>query len=487
MLKPIFVTFSLLLLFFACTKIETTDIGNGLIPPIDGVNTKDTFFDIETNTFLDEDVTKIYKGDDHVIGTITNDPLFGKTTASVFFELKPTSYKFAFPGIKDSLKVDSAVLILSYKGAYGDVTVPQTISVHEIIQDSKLKFDSTYNVQTASITYNQNALGTKSNFDIRRLGDSVNNLYENAKNQIRIRLDNSFATRLIKTYDSTAGNAYQSDSLFKTNFAGFALVPGSSGNALLRINLLDTNTKLALYYTSRLETSIKRDSSVSYFRFNLSGSSATSGNANLIRRNRAGSQMNSSLNTGKNDSIIYIQTSPGSYATLKIPGLSSFRNTLIHRAEIVAVQVPDNTNLLDDIFSAPRYLLLTAYDSINRRNLNIPNDYTIASEVPNVQEFGGSHTKRSVPEFGTVSSYTFNLTRYLQGIVTRKEPSYNLRLYAPANDTLIYSNPYPFSSSADTFFIAPTYSNNVADGRVRLAGGSNSRVKLRLRVIYSEL
>ncbi|HEX8278264.1 MAG TPA: DUF4270 family protein, partial [Segetibacter sp.] len=101
----------------SCTKIETTNIGSGLIPPIDGVTTLDTTLEVSTDNFIDprRDSLKVYKTDDHVIGVINNDPLFGKTTAAAFFELKPTSYKFSFPG-KSSLKVDSAVLILSYKG-----------------------------------------------------------------------------------------------------------------------------------------------------------------------------------------------------------------------------------------------------------------------------------------------------------------------------------------------------------------------------------
>ena len=70
----------------ACTKIESTNIGSGLIPPIDGVNTLDTFLDVYTNTFIDPlgDSAKVYKTDDHVIGIINNDPVFGKTTATAF-------------------------------------------------------------------------------------------------------------------------------------------------------------------------------------------------------------------------------------------------------------------------------------------------------------------------------------------------------------------------------------------------------------------
>ncbi len=488
MRKPFFVVLSILSVFFACTKIETTDIGNGLIPSIDGVNTKDTFFDVITNTFIDSDLARVYKTDDHVIGVITNDPLFGKTTASAFFELKPTSYKFAFPGIKDSLTADSAFLIMSYKGVYGDSTIPQTWRVFEINQNSKIKFDSSYPAQTNTISYG-NQLGVKSNFDIRRLSDSVNYGFENATNQIRIKLDQSFVTRFIKQYDSTAGNAYANDSLFRANFAGFAVVPdANSGNALIRINLLDTNTKLSLYYTSRQVGSTKRDTGVSYFRFNASGGIETSGNANYIKRDRSGAQVTAFANTQNNDSLVFIQTSPGTFATIKIPNLSSFRNAIIHRAELEVVQAPGDANF-ESKLTPPRYLLLSAYDSVKKHKVNVPNDYEVLQGGSNIQNFGGFLFKKDVPGLGTVGAYNFTLTRYVQGIVTRNDPNRTLRLYAPSNDSVYYLPPYPFNSGAALpTYISPSGANIIANGRVRLfGGGGQSQLRMRLRIIYSVL
>lgn len=487
MRKPIFVVILTISFFYACTKIQTTDIGNGLIPPIDGVTVKDTFFDIFTNTFLDENIARVYKSDDHIIGYMGNDPLFGKTTASVFFELKPTSYPFFIAGNKDSLVVDSACLILSYKGIYGDSTIPQTWNVYEISKGNKLQFDSSYDAEKATIGFINTPLGSKTNFDLRTLNDSINDRFENAQNQIRIKLDKSFATRLLKTYDST--NAYKNDSIFRDNFAGFAVVPSTgSGNALVRINLLDTNTKLSLYYTTRLEASTARDTVVTSFRFNTSGTNETSGNANIIKRERAGSQVAGFLNSGKNDSLVFVQTTPGTYVTLKIPNLSKFRNTLIYRAEIELTQAPDNL-ALDAVLTAPRYLLLTAYDSVNKRKINVPNDYTISQDGSNILSFGGFAYKKDVTGVpGSVTGYNFTLTRYVQGIVTRKDTSYALRLYAPVNDSLYYVGPYPFLTVPGPAYISPANANNIADGRIRLFGGTGQpQTRIRLRVIYSDL
>lgn len=133
-------------LLTGCTRITSTELGGGLIPPIDGVLTKDTILDVITDTYEELDTARIYRSDEQVIGAITNDPLFGKTTASLYFEVTPPVAPFAIPGNKDSIVVDSAVLVLSYKGLFGDSTQPLRITVSEIAQSSKLDRGRAYPV-----------------------------------------------------------------------------------------------------------------------------------------------------------------------------------------------------------------------------------------------------------------------------------------------------------------------------------------------------
>jgi hypothetical protein len=472
----------------ACTKIESTNIGSGLIPPIDGVTTFDTTLDVYTNNFIDPlgDSAKVYKNDDHVIGVISDDPFFGKTNATAYFELKPTSYPFSLPQAQ-TITPDSAVLILSYKGVFGDTLMNQNWEVREL--DESLRGDTTFNVNKSLST--GNVLGNKT-IEIPRLKDSVNNRFENAANQIRIKLSQSFATRLMKQYDSSATGAYANDSLFRLNFRGFAVSPvGSAGNALIRVNLSDTNTKLGLYYTYQIKDSAKRDTAVSYFRFSSGSASGVpvSGNANYIKRNRNGSLLTQFLNTNRNDSLVFIQTMPGTFATVQIPGLRTLPNMIIHRAELLAFQSPDPIPLYS-ILTPPRYLLLNAFDSINKVNINIPNDFIVSQGTPNISTFGGFIMDKSVPVNGIVKAYTFDISRYVQGIVTRKDSIYPLRLSAPSNDSLKYNPPYPQVDVASTFYVLPSFANNVANGRVRLGGGGMSKeneLRMRVRIVYSKI
>lgn len=484
----LWIAVAILFSVFSCTKIETTDIGSSLISPIDSVTTVDTTFEVITNNYINPtaDSLKVNKYDDHVIGVINNDPLFGKTTAQAYFELKPTSYKFSFP-FAESLNVDSAILILSYKGVYGDTTINQHWEVRELAES--MKNDSIYSVSTQFLT--GSILGTKS-IDIPRLKDSVKYTFENANNQIRIKLDQTFANKLMKLYDSTDGNAYQNDSLFRLNFKGFAVGPaaGSSGNALISVNLLDSNTKLALFYNYKVPDSSQRDTAVSYFRFSEGNSLAipVSGSANYIKREYNGSLLSvHSAVTDKNDSVVFIQTSPGTFATIKIPGLSGLQNSIIHRAELSVYQVPD-VSLSDMIFGPPRYLMLYSYDSLNKDKINIPNDFVVNTSGANTSTFGGYLLQKEVARYGPVKGYVFDVSRYVQGIVTRKDRNLTLRLSAPTNDSLKYTAPYPETISS-TYEVIPSNSNNVSNGRVILGGGGTKENPLRmtLRIIYSRI
>ena len=473
----------------SCTKVPSTELGAGLIPSIDGVITKDTLLEVITDTYIDNDSVEVYKNDNQVVGAITNDPLFGKTAASMYFELAPPFFPYAIPGAKDSIRVDSAVLILSYKYAYGDTSAPLKLTVSEIDPATPLK--STYNyAANYQAAYNIRTKGTLADpitISIPRLKDSVNNRFERASNQIRIKLRSDVARRFISIYDTT--NAYLTDSAFKSLFAGFALTvdQAAPANALIHINLADTNTKFALYYNSSSKGATLRDTAVAYFRFN----SFSGGSANFITRNRIGAEIAKyTASTNKSDSIVYVQASPGAYVRVRIPGLKGLSNRIIHKAELIAEQVPDDANLstTDAYMTPPRYLLLSAIDTVENRKYNIPNDYVFSpNQGPNKATFGGSLLSKSVPGYSRIAAYTFDLSRYVQGIVTRKDSVYTLRLSAPVNDSILYKDPYPQVSAVQIYYLNPQDGNDVATGRVRLGGGTHTRFRMRLRIIFSRI
>jgi hypothetical protein len=472
-------------LFSACTRIGTTEMGLGLLPSMDAFNTKDTILDVETETIDRPDSVRIYSQDNHVVGIISNDPVFGSTTASMYFQLKPTFFPYYIKGAKDSVAIDSAVLILSYKGFYGDSSKPLVLNLKRISSSTPISLDNlaasnypeAYNIQTDANMANPFTL------DFTRVGDSVINRYEAANNQIRIPLNKTFTDLFMNVYDST--NAYRSDSTLRQYFAGFALSASTAGNpnVLVKINLLDTNTKLGLYYrTNSTATLGTRDTVVDYFKFSL----YDNGYANFVKRNRAGSEVARHMGVAK-DSLVYVQTSPGTVVKIKVPGLKNFANKIIHRAELIAEQVPSESNSLEAKFSPPNYLFLGAYDSAANLIRNVPNDYQGTVNTTQFARFGGRLIYKSIQGFDKVASYNFDLSRYMQGVISRKDTVFDLRLFAPVNDSLKYVPPYPNNLQSGTDYLTSSTTNQPAIGGVRLGGGKHSKFKMRLRVYYSDL
>lgn len=471
-------------LFSACTRIGTTEMGLGLLPSMDAFNTKDTILEVETETVDRADSLRIYGQDDHLVGNISNDPLFGSTSASMYFQLKPSFFPYYIRGAKDSVIIDSAVLMLNYRGFYGDSTKPIVLNLKRISASTPLNLETlvasnypeVYNLQTDA------TMASPYSLNFARIGDSVINRYEATKNQIRIPLNSTFTNLFFNVFDST--NAYRSDSTLRQYFPGFALSASTTGNpnALVRINLLDTNTKLGLYYrTNSTTTAGARDTIVDYFKFSLYGN----GYANFVKRNRAGSEVASHLGVAK-DSLIYVQTSPGTVVKIKVPGLKTFANKVIHRAELIAEQVP-SASQQDGQFYPPNYLFLGAYDSASKVIRNVPNDYQGTVNTTQFARFGGRLIYRTIQGYSNVATYNFDLSRYMQGVISRKDTIFDMRLFAPVNDSLKYVPPYPNNLQSGTDYLTTSTGNQPAIGRVRLGGGKHSKFKMRLHVYYSDL
>jgi len=474
------------LFFFSCTRIGTSELGLDFLSQ-DAISTKDTILDVETETIVLEDSLRIYPSDQQVLGDITNDPIFGRTSASLFLQLKPSFYPFFIKGTKDSIQIDSAVLILSYKGFYGDSSKPVKIYVNKIDPATPLEVGKFYasNYANAYGIRKGVSIGNPYVLDFARVKDSINDRFENATNQIRIKLNNAVAVELLKTYDSNG--VYRNDTTFRNAFTGFALSTNASDNhnALVKLSLLDSNTKLALYYSTSATGSVTRDTLVTHFRFNY----YTAQNANFIQRNRAASEIASHLNGFAKDSLVYVQTSPGTMVKIKVPGLKTFKNKIIHRAELIAEQVPDDANLttFDSYMTAPNYLFLGVYDTATKQLRSVPNDYQGTANPQLLAQFGGQKITKSLHGYNNVATYNFNVSRYVQGLIARTDSLFDFRLYAPVNDSIKFVQPYPYNKIQATDYLSTSLGNQPGMGRVRLGGGSHSKFRMRLRIYYTNL
>lgn len=470
-------SFSLLLLISSCKKInEATDLGDEIIPGVDGVNTFDTSLLVETyDTIFDplKDSIRVGRGNDHILGHISNDPFFGKTNAKIFLELKPETYPWNFSGVhnKDSLYIDSVVMVLGWNGTYGDTMAQQRVRVWEMDPNVEFRIDSFYSLRNEYFTHTT-LLGTKDFFPYQ-LKDSIRAFQDTTAGQLRIKLDNSFGRRLLD-YDTT--NAYKSDSAFKTYFRGFEVEADESfgGNALMAFGLLNNpKTKLAIYY--RYTEGGQDDTTVNYFLFKPEASAQH----NYIERfNFTGTPLAAASSTPGQDDIVYLINTPGSYTTVKVPGLRNLSNNVINRAELIVEQIFDPSDLK---FTPPEALMLDVYDSTLEAYKFTPYDFTVdRSGAPDPSY--GMYGKNTADGFGNpIRVWKFNLTRYIQNMLTKREPVHDFRLFTAKGvfQRLTVAGGY-------TFYGAPINSQ-FAFGRVRIGGGNHATQRMRLRIIYTKI
>ncbi|HWJ26561.1 MAG TPA: DUF4270 family protein, partial [Flavisolibacter sp.] len=289
-----------------------------------------------------------------------------------------------------------------------------------------------------------------------------------------IPLNNSLGERF-KNYDTAV--QYKNDTTFKAAFKGFAVKADAVGNSFAYFNFSDNSkTKLIIYYTATING---KDSSASTEFYHTptipvvvlkNPANYSNGQANLITRGPSLGNSGTVLNNSNPDEpLLYVQSAPGTYVSIRIPGLdTAFGNKVIHRAEIIATRIPSPG---DNLFAPPVQLLL---DRISKDSSYLfEKDLVLGSDGSvGYAAFGGTLKN---------DSYRFDITRYVQGIVTRKERNDTLRLWAPLRIS-------EYAINRGSYIQLPVI-NRIADGRVVLAGGSyaDPNARLRLRIVYSNL
>lgn len=468
-----FATLSFLFLFSSCKKInEPTEIGDELIPPIDNINTFETYFSALTNNVAsyETDSTLMGMTDLAAIGSITNDPEFGQTNASAYFMIRSSVYGSNPFNHRDSIiGIDSVILSLSYKGAYGDTLSSQTVRVYEMAQSSNFNDSTFYRyTQRPDFATTGAELGSKT-FMLSQLNDSMRHIRKGDTtrmvNVLRIPITNSLAQRFA-SFDTTntSNGGFRSDSIFKTLFRGLAVkADPSTGNSLGYFDLNDaTNTRLTFYF--RVQKGGKADTATAYFTHVAN----PGGQANIIKRTPAGGWNNYLNNTTAEDDKLYIQSSPGSYATIRIPSLDTFSNNIIHRAELIVTRIPSG---MDNIFTPPAQLILDRLSTTGDSAFVFDKDLISGNEL-NWDLFGGN--LRS-------NQYRFNITRYVQDRVTNDTLNSVLRLQAPLRTTMYF----PTTLGRTVIPVGSV----IANGRVILGGGNHPdpAIRTRLRIVYSKI
>ena len=299
------------------------------------------------------------------------------------------------------------------------------------------------------------------------------------------------------TLASSTNNGFLSDSIFRQKYNGFEIrvTNGGAGNTLYYVNLAEAKSRFEFHY-HKTKNGV-RDTVVQSFQMYTSkvGNIAASSSMNYIKRNYSSATL-PAPNTATDN--VFLQTSPGTFANLSIPGLTGYSNRIVHRAFLIIEQTPDNA-ATDNIYTPPPYLYLDLKDTLLSSPLRYkPVYFDLTSTVSynpdvttvnglyhpfplgnvDVGSFGGAALKRFEPAGNVFYRYEINLTRYVQHIVTNGYKNYDLRLYAPFN--------YYYPQYLGTQYIIPFY-NPIALGRVRVGSGLNINHKMKMVVIYSKV
>jgi hypothetical protein len=366
----------ILLSFISCTNSD--EIGLNLTPPGEKFQFVVDSTTLVTAMTLRQDSVTAEKRTSSLLGSM-NDPIFGRTNASLLTQLRLSSNEVDFGA---NAQIDSIVLLMKYQGSYGDTTQQQSFRVYELTKD--LYFDSTYySTQNMAGFYDPTAIiGTHAYYP------------KPEQDSILIRLSDDFGNKLLRTDTSYLS----SNTTWLTYFKGLYLESDQveQGGSIIYYDLTNGKSRLQLYYHNDLTDSLKFEvvinsncSWVNLFNHNYSGSSIES-------------KINDSLGTHQE---VYLQSMGGLRAklNLQLPEVMMSKlnaGVTINKAELI-ITLPVDPTLSK--FGLPASLRVFNVGA-NNQNVFIP-DLSLGEAY-----YGGSFLSAS-------RTYRFNIGRHIQDLV----------------------------------------------------------------------
>lgn len=416
---------------------------------------------VDTSTVI----TKLQK-QDSIITNFTEtstlgyfeDPIFGKTTASIALALTmpTTNYKF-----ETNTSIDSAVLVFPFSGFYGDSAgasfVAEVRQLNEVLYSENRKNYYSNKVWLknstllASKPFGTNFTDSIILQDIRTgKADSIKKIPA----QLRIKLDANFIKNNIVDLDSVNKVSNQTfNNYLKGLFISVNKNSTTGDGGLFSLNTSTAGAaKLDIFYKATgtagaIDTLVKT--------FNINGASGHA--ATELSWDMDGTVVKTALeSTDKNSNLLYLKSLGGTYVKVDFPYLDKLNtlgtNITVNRAELVFyVDNPANENY------DPLSRLRTYRWDIAQRPQLVPDESPNDPRYLGPGFIGGFYNSNN-------KSYTFNFTGYIQDLISGKMKNYGTFIM-PTNFT-------------------PESALNVL-GRSVVGGGSNTNYKVKLRVFYT--
>lgn len=436
----------LLMLAAVSCKKDPYEIGFNLLPPGDTlhVTTTDT---ITVEAFsVRQDSVRTDKTSFLTLGSVM-DPYFGKTTVGFYSQVRLSSEGVDFG---ENPVLDSLVLMLFYKGVYGDTLTQQNVRVWEISGD--ISYDSLYYSNQRLQTWP--TLLADQDF-VPNVTDSVQVYKEKVPPHLRINLS-KLTKYLGNKILEAPEDALASITLFNKFLKGLYVTasPVNNRGALLNFDIANGMSKMVVYFHNGNDP---KDDSLSYdlwlnqgcARFLAVDHNGYADASQDLKRqviNRDSAQ-------GKHQ--LFLQGLGGVKIKLKFPYFEKFAGN--NQVAINDAVLQFRNVETDTTYPPPASLTIMRQDSIGRVGYLI-------DENEGTSYFGGVYNTGS-------RTYSFRLTQHLQNILQKAYPN-KYDLYLMLNSPL---------------------ASNTAPNRVMLYGtdpkipGANDENRLRLRVTYTLL
>ena len=393
-----------ILISFSCKK-DLNLIGLDLVSPSEllKLGYTDT---VQIKAFsVEEDSVKTANLSYALIGSM-NDPVFGRTTANWFSQLRlsvePTEFG-TYPVF------DSAFLLLPYSGSYGDTMSNMTIKVYSLMQDL---LDSVQQYSNQTIMYDEESLLGQITFTPRP-HDSI---YFEGSRQIpylRIPLNSVFGSRMVLADTSDL----KTNAKFIDYFKGIAIIADpqqqSGSGAILNMTISSGSSRIDMYYHNLTDTSsYSFNLNSDCQRFNHYEHENYTGASPLLRQQIAG---DSTLG----QQFLFVQTMGGIRVKLRFPNLKNWFNNqkvIINDAQLILTNASPSST-----FKPPSSLSLYP---VNADGTLYP--YALPDANEGTGYFGGYYDS-------STGRYDFRLTHYVQQILTGKQTDYGLFLIIPGS------------------------------------------------------
>ncbi len=437
---------------------EDTIIKANVTPASDNIYTDNTIGDtltILSKTIIDDSISTSFISSStlsmHGLGTV-NDPFFGRTNWTSYFQVVPPSASLQIPG-----SVDSAVLILPYAGFFwGDSTATSNKSftvfrVTEDLRDTIVYYSKTYT------QVDPTPISVSTTINMNKLADSPKIGGVRVTPHLRIKLKNDFKDLLVQTASASKDN----DAFLKEIKGLCVKVTDSTTGSQARYFYINgandyQRAAVALYYNQ--DAGKNPDSTKATFLSFVGGDCA---HYNHITRNFNGSPAFPyvfRMSGLASDSIMLMQNEPGASLDIRIPYLKNLPKGIINKAQLVITKV-SFTNDPDDKFTAPERIYPVGIDPQGGA-------YTILDRLPVTANaplvfIDGTRRETILPNGWKVTQYYLNIPREVQDVIVKGADELHLRV----NGTVTYPGAYRL-----------------------IAGGknNNSFFKVRLNIVYSK-